>query len=126
MSETCNINIKHGDLILGVPSCPVKAGVEFTLTNTADRTRFKNDNSEFIQKERPISKSSVPLGKRKSGMVASKRKRLRIENEDSLELKLTWEEAQELLRPPPNHPPSIMVIEGHEFEEYEVCHCKLL
>lgn len=43
-----------------------------------------------------------------------------MENEDSVELKLTWEEAQQLLIPPPNCVPNIVVIEGHEFEEYEV------
>ncbi|KAK2977126.1 hypothetical protein RJ640_017650 [Escallonia rubra] len=57
--------------------------------------------------------------KRKNSTLGSKSKRLRIENEDMIELKLTWEQAQGLLRPPPNHVPSVMVIEGFEFEEYE-------
>ncbi|KAH9292771.1 hypothetical protein KI387_042037, partial [Taxus chinensis] len=63
---------------------------------------------------------SLPIpDKRKSFTLGSKSKRLRIDNEDSLELKLTWEEAQDLLHPPPSAVPSIVVIEGHEFEEYE-------
>ena len=53
-------------------------------------------------------------------MLGSKSKRLRIDNEDLIVLKLTWEEAQGLLRPPPNHVASVVVIEGFEFEEYEV------
>ncbi|KAK2965831.1 LOW QUALITY PROTEIN: hypothetical protein RJ640_001803, partial [Escallonia rubra] len=57
--------------------------------------------------------------KRKNSTLGSKSKRLRIENGDMIELKLTWEQAQGLLRPPPNHAPSVMVIEGFEFEEYE-------
>ncbi|KAK2965833.1 hypothetical protein RJ640_001805, partial [Escallonia rubra] len=56
--------------------------------------------------------------KRKNSTLGSKSKRLRIENGDMIELKLTWEQAQGLLRPPPNHAPSVMVIEGFEFEEY--------
>lgn len=80
----------------------------------------KVDKSVFIQNERIPSKSYVLPPKRKGTAPGSKNKRLRIENEDSIELKLTWEEAQELLHPPPNHKPSIVVIEGHEFEEYEV------
>lgn len=52
--------------------------------------------------------------------MGSKSKRLRIDNEDLIELKLTWEEAQGLLRPPPNRVRSVVVIEGLEFEEYEV------
>lgn len=57
--------------------------------------------------------------KRKSSTLGSKSKRLRLDSEDLIELKLTWEEAQGLLRPPSNVP-SIVVIEGFEFEEYEV------
>ncbi|KAJ7946909.1 B3 domain-containing protein [Quillaja saponaria] len=78
----------------------------------------KVDKSGYIAKEVLGSKSSVPR-KRKSSTLGSKSKRLRIENEDLIELKLTWEEAQGLLRPPPNHIPSIVVLEGFEFEEYE-------
>ncbi|XP_042396298.1 B3 domain-containing protein Os07g0563300-like [Zingiber officinale] len=36
-----------------------------------------------------------------------------------MELKLTWEEAQQLLCPSPNCVPDIVLVEGHEFEEYE-------
>ncbi|XP_077214243.1 HSI2-like 1 isoform X2 [Tasmannia lanceolata] len=57
--------------------------------------------------------------KRKSRNIGSKSKRLHIDNEDALELKITWEEAQDLLRPPPSSKPSIVVIDDHVFEEYE-------
>lgn len=79
----------------------------------------KVDKSGYIAKEVLGAKSSLSR-KRKSSTLGSKSKRLRIENEDVIELKLTWEEAQGLLRPPPNHRPSVVVIEGFEFEEYEV------
>ena len=58
--------------------------------------------------------------KRKNSTLGLKSKRLRIENEDMLELKVTWEQVQGLLRPPPNKAPSVFVIEGCEIEEYEV------
>ncbi|XP_065877879.1 B3 domain-containing protein Os07g0563300 [Euphorbia lathyris] len=77
----------------------------------------KVDKSGYIAKEVLEGKSSIK--KRKSSTLGSKSKRLRIENEDMIELKLTWEEAQGLLRPPPDHIPSVVVIEGFEFEEYE-------
>ncbi|KAJ6416517.1 hypothetical protein OIU84_002390 [Salix udensis] len=77
----------------------------------------KVDKSGYIAKEVLEAKSSIK--KRKSSTLGSKSKRLRIENEDMIELKLTWEEAQGLLRPAPDHVPSIVVIEGFEFEEYE-------
>ncbi|XP_077243291.1 B3 domain-containing protein Os07g0563300-like [Tasmannia lanceolata] len=82
-------------------------------------TWSKFDKTGCIPKEGAGSKTSPLPTKRKGSTLGSKSKRLRIDNEDSLELKLTWEEAQALLRPPPNHVPTIVVIEGHEFEEYE-------
>ncbi|XP_010252058.1 PREDICTED: B3 domain-containing transcription repressor VAL2-like isoform X2 [Nelumbo nucifera] len=56
---------------------------------------------------------------KRSRNIGSKSKRLLIDSEDALELKLTWEEAQDLLRPPPSVKPSIVMIEDHVFEEYE-------
>ncbi|KAG6505816.1 hypothetical protein ZIOFF_038182 [Zingiber officinale] len=64
--------------------------------------------------------ASTGTSRRKGGNLGSKNKRLRIDNEDSMELKLTWEEAQQLLCPSPNCVPDIVLVEGHEFEEYEV------
>ncbi|KAL1331208.1 hypothetical protein HN51_048474 [Arachis hypogaea] len=57
--------------------------------------------------------------KKKTRNIGSKSKRLLIDSQDALELKLTWEEAQDLLRPPPTAKPSIVMIEDHVFEEYE-------
>ncbi|KAK6268863.1 hypothetical protein QUC31_013023 [Theobroma cacao] len=85
----------------------------------ADPTSWsKVDKSGYIAKEALGTKLAVSR-KRKNSTLGSKSKRLRIDNEDLIELKLTWEEAQGLLRPPPNHVPSVVVIEGFEFEEYE-------
>ncbi|ESR62467.1 hypothetical protein CICLE_v10014219mg [Citrus x clementina] len=78
----------------------------------------KVDKSGYIATEALGAKSSISR-KRKNTTLGSKSKRLKIENEDVIELKLTWEEAQGLLRPPPNNVPSVVVIEGYEFEEYE-------
>ncbi|XVF87570.1 hypothetical protein PTKIN_Ptkin18bG0131000 [Pterospermum kingtungense] len=78
----------------------------------------KVDKSGYIVKETLGTKLAVSR-KRKNSMLGSKSKRLRIDNEDLIVLKLTWEEAQGLLRPPPTHVASVVVIEGFEFEEYE-------
>ncbi|XP_062188787.1 B3 domain-containing protein Os07g0563300-like isoform X1 [Phragmites australis] len=75
--------------------------------------------SKLAQKEGPGTGQSSPGPvKRKATSVGQKIKRLRMDTEESMELKITWEEAQELLRPPPKAP-SIVVVDGHEFEEYE-------
>lgn len=84
------------------------------MVNAADQI------TSLIQKDGSTAKLLLVPSKRKAKTLGSKSNRLRIENEESMELKLTWEEAQKLLRPPPNSSPSIVVIEGHEFEEYEV------
>jgi hypothetical protein len=80
------------------------------------------DNGGISQKDGAgtIRSSPGPV-KRKATSVGPKIKRFRIDNEESMELKITWEEAQELLRPPLKAP-SIVIVDGHEFEEYEVCH----
>ncbi|OMO76549.1 hypothetical protein CCACVL1_15578 [Corchorus capsularis] len=88
-------------------------------TELADPASWsKVDKSGYIAKEAIGTKLAVSR-KRKSSTLGSKSKRLRIDNEDLIELKITWEEAQGLLRPPLNHIPSVVVIEGFEFEEYE-------
>ncbi|CAM8952608.1 unnamed protein product [Rhodiola kirilowii] len=54
------------------------------------------------------------------GWSKSDRNRGRIaENSDVLELKLTWDEAQDLLRAPPSIKPTIVTVEDHEIEEFE-------
>ncbi|KAJ4972296.1 hypothetical protein NE237_005395 [Protea cynaroides] len=57
-------------------------------------------------------------GRKRTRNIGSKSKRLLIDSEDALELKVTWEEAQDLLRPPSVKPRLIMV-EDKEFEEYK-------
>ncbi|XP_078436033.1 B3 domain-containing protein Os07g0679700-like [Wolffia australiana] len=81
---------------------------------------FANGKESFLAGviERLQSPSHAPV-KRRSRNITSKRKRLRMECEDALDLKVTWEEAQELLHAPPNSAPSIVVIDDYEFEEYE-------
>lgn len=58
--------------------------------------------------------------RKKARNIGSKSKRLLIDSQDAFELKMTWEELQDLLRPPPSVNPSIVTVEDHEFEEYDV------
>ncbi|PNT74937.1 hypothetical protein BRADI_1g24720v3 [Brachypodium distachyon] len=79
----------------------------------------KVENGGVAQKEGPGTARSSPGSlKRKATSVGPKIKRFRMDNEESMELKITWEEAQELLRPPLKAP-SVVIVDGHEFEEYE-------
>ncbi|KAI7753455.1 hypothetical protein M8C21_007450 [Ambrosia artemisiifolia] len=62
--------------------------------------------------------SSVIQEKKKTRNIGSKSKRLHMHSEDALELKCTWEEAQEYLRPPLSKP-TVVMIENCELEEYD-------
>ncbi|KAM3692230.1 hypothetical protein ACJW31_08G073400 [Castanea mollissima] len=70
-------------------------------------------NEDSLQQPMPISE------KKRTRNIGAKSKRLLMNSEEALELRLTWEEAQDLLRPPPSVKPSVVTIEDHEFEEYD-------
>jgi hypothetical protein len=57
--------------------------------------------------------------KKRTRTIGAKNKRLLLHSEESMELRLTWEEAQDLLRPSPSVKPTIVVIEEQEIEEYD-------
>ncbi|TKY47263.1 B3 domain-containing transcription repressor VAL1 [Spatholobus suberectus] len=79
---------------------------------------LKTENFEMTNNSSLQQQSSV-LEKKRTRNIGPKSKRLLIDNEDAMELKLTWEEAQDLLRPPPSVKPSIVTIEDQVFEEYD-------
>ncbi|WZY81561.1 B3 domain-containing transcription repressor VAL1-like [Brassica napus] len=54
--------------------------------------------------------------KKRTRTIGAKNKRLLLRSE---EVRVTWEEAQELLRPSPNAKPTVVVVEDHEFEEFD-------
>jgi hypothetical protein len=65
---------------------------------------------------------SSQMDRKRGRPLGSKSKRLRLDSADALLLKSNWEEVQELLRPSPSAIPTTITIDGHEFEEYSVCH----
>ncbi|CAN6176664.1 unnamed protein product [Urochloa humidicola] len=62
---------------------------------------------------------SLQFLQKRSRNIGSKSRRFLMDAEDAMELKLTWEEAQELLRPAPTAKPTVVMIEDYEFEEYD-------
>ncbi|GAB4831288.1 hypothetical protein Ancab_005302 [Ancistrocladus abbreviatus] len=76
----------------------------------------KVDKSGYIAKE---ALGGSLISKRKNGLLGSRGKRLRIDNVDIIELKVTLEEAQGLFRPPANRVPNVVIVEEFEIEEYE-------
>ncbi|KAE8694998.1 B3 domain-containing transcription repressor VAL2 [Hibiscus syriacus] len=84
-----------------------------------DLTWNKSGKHEDMIKEGLLLPSMLIPERKRTRNIGSKSKRLLIDSQDALELKLTWEEAQDLLRPPPSIKPSVVTIEDHDFEEYD-------
>ncbi|XP_054818967.1 B3 domain-containing transcription repressor VAL1-like isoform X2 [Prosopis cineraria] len=78
----------------------------------------QTENYGQMTKNDSLQQSISVSEKKRTRNIGPKSKRLLINCEDALELKLTWEEAQDLLRPPPSVQPIIVTIEDHIFEEY--------
>ncbi|XP_012091052.1 B3 domain-containing transcription repressor VAL2 isoform X2 [Jatropha curcas] len=84
-----------------------------------DISWHKSEKHEERTRESLLLPSLLVPERKRTRNIGSKSKRLLIDSLDALELKLTWEEAQDLLCPPPSVKPSIVTIEDHDFEEYE-------
>lgn len=93
------------------------------FTTTACDISWQNaEKHDARSKETFLPPGMVPERKRARNIGIGS-KRLLIDSQEALDLKLTWEEAQDLLRPPMTVKPSIVMIEDHAFEEYEVRTC---
>lgn len=86
---------------------------------SGDINWHKTEKYEGRAREGLMLPSALVPERKRSRNIGSKSKRLLIDSQDALELKLTWEEAQDLLRPPPSVKPSVVTVEDHDFEEYE-------
>ncbi|CAK8537957.1 unnamed protein product [Lathyrus sativus] len=105
----------------------MKGNVEPNLNGHSEHLRLGNGTSDWLKT--PHSKAvmnSDPLQqlvsvseKKKTRNIGPKTKRLHIRSEDSIELRLTWEEAQDFLCPPPSVKPNLVTIEDQIFEEYD-------
>ncbi|XP_039136534.1 B3 domain-containing protein Os07g0679700-like isoform X2 [Dioscorea cayenensis subsp. rotundata] len=66
-----------------------------------------------------LQQPSLLPDKKRSRTIGTKSKRLHMDNDEALDLKINWEEAQDLLLPNPNAKPTIVIIDNTEFEEYD-------
>ncbi|CAH9075314.1 unnamed protein product [Cuscuta epithymum] len=92
------------------------SSVEIQVSGATDNDMNENGAiDETLQKSASLPEKE----KKRARNIGPKNKRLLMQTKDALELKMTWEEAQELLRPPPSVKPTIVVIDECEFEEYD-------
>lgn len=80
----------------------------------------KSEKLKSMVKDDVLEQPKPSSDKKRMRNIGSKSKRFLLHNEDAMELRLTWEEAQDMLRPPPSVNPSIIMVEDFEFEEYSV------
>ncbi|KAK4361052.1 hypothetical protein RND71_020004 [Anisodus tanguticus] len=108
-----NVSTKSTKFSEEVPANTTKKGfLSTTHVAAADST-----SADDLVKESSGNNRTIHC-KRKGSTLGSKSKRLRIDNEDLVELKVTVVQAQGLMRPPSSGAPTVIVIEGCEFEEY--------
>ncbi|KAE8703037.1 B3 domain-containing transcription repressor VAL2 [Hibiscus syriacus] len=96
----------------------LKGSTDPRLNGLSKHLSSAGSNEDRTREDLLLSPMLTPERKRTRN-IGSKSKRLLIDGQDALELKLTWEESQDLLRPPPSVKPSIVTIEDHDFEEYD-------
>ncbi|XP_074267800.1 B3 domain-containing transcription repressor VAL1-like isoform X2 [Silene latifolia] len=86
-------------------------------TLNGDTVLNKYEKLSMASKDASQQPNLAPLKKRMRD-ISSKSKRSIMHNEDAVEIRLSWEDTQDLLRPPPNAEPNIVLVEDIEFEEY--------
>ncbi|EOA26594.1 hypothetical protein CARUB_v10022654mg [Capsella rubella] len=90
-------------------------GMPENLSSPYGGNGIKNENNGVRVADDPTRVKE----KKRTRTIGTKTKRLLLHSEESMELRITWEEAQDLFRPSPSAKPTIVVIEGHEFEEFD-------
>nr|CAD1841850.1 unnamed protein product [Ananas comosus var. bracteatus] len=101
----------------------VKGTADFHSGSLSERLSSADGDASWLKAEmfggRPNEDLSFQPLQKRSRNIGAKSRRLLMDNLDALELKLTWEEAQDLLRPAPSAKPTVVTIEDHDIEEYE-------
>lgn len=91
------------------------------FTSTSGDANWQNsEKNEGHSREPVLPPLMLEPDRKRTRNIGMNSKRLLIDSQEALELKLTWEEAQDLLRPPLSSKPSVVVIDDHTFEEYDV------
>ncbi|PIM99633.1 hypothetical protein CDL12_27872 [Handroanthus impetiginosus] len=112
-----------GQLVIGCRKATTNVDVQDPQTpavpngDSSGETSFSTDN--LLSNGGGASDNSHMTVSEKKKARNIKNKRLLMHNDDAMELRITWEEAQELFRPAPSAEPTVVMVEDHEFEEFE-------
>ncbi|KZV55791.1 hypothetical protein F511_12274 [Dorcoceras hygrometricum] len=110
-----NLNLMSG--YSGLPS-PLNGGTNSPLVMLSTHAYY-TENNESQLGQNLLSQTLLLPERKRNRNIGLKSKRLLIDGHDAMELKLSWEEVQDILRPPPSVKPSMIMVEDHEFEEFE-------
>ena len=110
--DTSSSGVTENPTSINASSCPSKTPEE--LKGLPEHLSLKKSE---MNGGRICDDPSRVKDKKRTRTIGAKNKRLLLHSE---ELRVTWEEAQELLRPSPNAKPTVVVVEDHEFEEFDV------
>ncbi|XP_024992693.1 B3 domain-containing protein Os07g0563300 isoform X2 [Cynara cardunculus var. scolymus] len=115
----------EGKLVMGFRKAslasPSDQGNETVSTRNEDPSKgtisFKSRNPDGTWSE--VDKISIRAKRKKGAKTGSNCKQLKLNGEEILQLNVTLEQVQELLQPPLINAPTIVVVEGVEFEDYQ-------
>nr|XP_017235147.1 PREDICTED: B3 domain-containing protein Os07g0563300-like isoform X3 [Daucus carota subsp. sativus] len=87
--------------------------------NSADPKNKWTEADNFKTAKNDVPGGEIFLSKKKNSTFGSNSKRLRMGNNQIIELEITLKEVQGLLRPPSDYAPQIVIIDGNEIAEFE-------
>ncbi|XP_073044570.1 B3 domain-containing transcription repressor VAL2-like isoform X2 [Primulina eburnea] len=98
--------------------CPLK-GIKNSSVAMLSMHAYNTENNESMLGDNLLPQTQLFPERKRNRNIGLKSKRLLIDGHDAMELKLSWEEVQDMLCPPPSVTPSTITVEDHEFEEFE-------
>ncbi|KAL1531184.1 hypothetical protein AAHA92_33892 [Salvia divinorum] len=129
-SEQCKVTFSHiepgGQFVIGCRKAINNGDAQDsqTLASTSGDspggTSISGTNGNLLSNGGKTSGDSLQqsISEKKKKAKNIKNKRFLMHTDDATELRISWEEAQELLRPFPTAEPTV-VVEDHVFEEFE-------
>ncbi|KAI3680637.1 hypothetical protein L6452_35410 [Arctium lappa] len=115
----------EGKLVMGFrkapPASPSDQGNETVSTRNEEPLKgsiaFKSSNPDGSWSE--VDKIPIRAKRKKGAKTGSNCKQLKLNGEEMLQLNVTLEQVQGLLQPPLINAPTIVIVEGVEFEDYQ-------
>ncbi|XP_073289188.1 B3 domain-containing transcription repressor VAL2 isoform X2 [Primulina huaijiensis] len=98
--------------------CPLKGSKNSSVAMLLMHA-YNTENNESMSGDNLLPQTQLFPERKRNRNIGLKSKRLLIDGHDAMELKLSWEEVQDMLCPPPSVTPSTIMVEDHEFEEFE-------